>query len=124
MDLAELQAGWFNGEGKAFDKVKLQELSDLLDKCGDINVDGVSPALDGKVSLEWFDEVRHMRLAIDLDHMTGELSSTDLCNPTCNKKILIDLRDAAWRACLKAYVPAFFAAPITYVDHTLEDESK
>ena len=79
-DLAQLEDGWFNGEGYAPDRDGLAWLADRFERCWprDLPSPYIFPTVEGGVQAEWSLPPYEASLEVDLGARTGEWHALNL----------------------------------------------
>ncbi len=79
-DLARLEDGWLDGEGRAPDRVALAWLAERFERCWphDLPPPYLYPTVEGGVQAEWSIAPYEISLEIDLSARTGEWHALNL----------------------------------------------
>lgn len=97
--LALLQDGWLDGEGKAPAKDKLDWLAEAFDNNfdSDLPLPYLYPTAEGGVQAEWNLPDRSITLEIDLNTQQGEYQALNLKDQTCNEFQVALARPEGWK---------------------------
>ncbi|MBP5982283.1 MAG: hypothetical protein KA734_01065 [Fluviicola sp.] len=72
--IVSLRNGWYYGDGKSFNKNQLSRLVELFNSFypNELPNPMVYPTVDGKVQLEWVNDLHDLSLTVDLENMMSD----------------------------------------------------
>ena len=97
-DLAQLEDGWFDGEGCAPDRESLAWLADRFERCWprDLPLPYLFPTVEGGVQAEWSLPPYEISLEVDLGMGTGEWHALNLETDAADTRTCGLGSDAEW----------------------------
>lgn len=97
-DLARLEDGWLDGEGRALDREALAWLADRFERCWprDLPSPYLFPTPDGGVLAEWSFPPCEASLDVDLNARTGEWHALNLETDAADTRTCGLGSDAEW----------------------------
>lgn len=72
--ISKLGQGWYYGEGKSYQKEKLNSFLEIFTQnyITEFSIPAIYPDVEGGLQLEWTNGIFDVSLTIDLDSMIGE----------------------------------------------------
>ena len=94
-NLSKLENNWYEGKGKALNKIGLNKFENLFNSYFEnkLPLPAIFPKIDGNIQLEWKNEAKNVVIDIDLDSLAGEFFYYNDINDSDEKEDQIELDD-------------------------------